>query len=381
MKGVAPIAKTPVQSFLDQAAAFGIFPGCVLAHGRPAAGGMEVACAGWEGLTRSRRETSPKTVYDLASLTKIFATTAMGMISVERGMLSLDSPLASLGLSPPKDHSKLTVLDLMAHRSGLPAWRPFHVDPDLADKDLLVAAIFKERPLYEIGRRTLYSDLNFILLGILLEKLWGSDLPSLFGDLVAGPLGLAATGYDGLRLASAPTEDGPRIGGPLDYPGAPVMGPVPDGRVHDDNAALLGGPAGHAGLFGSAPDLWRIVAAFAQAYNGQMPSGAGKALWSQETIKAFLAVRPTCEDNGRAAGFDIGTGLLAGWVGHTGYTGGSVWWDPPRDRAFVLLSNRVHPTARGQGMADFRSRLSKLLMTEGRGFDQSRGGRASRRKK
>jgi CubicO group peptidase (beta-lactamase class C family) len=128
------------------------------------------------------------------------------------------------------------------------------------------------------------------------------------------------------------------------------------GRVHDDNAALLGGAAGHAGLFGSAEEIWRIVEDWAASWTADQGT-----LVRRDTLRLFLKRRNDRQGTGRAAGFDLGQGLLAGARGHLSYTGCSLWWDPEKDRAFVFLSNRVHPTARGGRMDAFRRELAALL--------------------
>jgi CubicO group peptidase (beta-lactamase class C family) len=318
-----------------------------------------------KGLTRHRVPVGPDTAYDLASLTKAAQTATLTMLAIDRGLVALEAAVGDLGLGPPPGLRGLRVLDLLAHRSGLPPWRPFYLDPRNKDPERLAGAILSEPPLCPIGRRTVYSDLNFLLLGLILEKAWGRPLPELFAELAARPLGLSATGHDGRGLSAAPTEDGPRIGGPLGSPEAPALGLVPTGRVHDDNAAFLGGAAGHAGLFGTAPELFKLVRSWALSLEGRgeggLPPLAGAA-----TISEMLRRRPTAEDEGRPAGFDAGSGLMAGFAGHLGYTGGALWWDPEGDRAMVFLCNRVHPTARNQRIGPFRESLYAALRKEWR---------------
>ncbi|MDR1309858.1 MAG: beta-lactamase family protein [Deltaproteobacteria bacterium] len=347
-----------VQGFLDRAAGEGVFPGCVLAYGRPAEGRARFLWAGRLGLTRNRVPVCRDAVYDLASITKVASTAFLAMLAVDRGLLDLWAPVSGFGWRVPASHADLRVAHLLAHQSGFPAWRPFFLDGRLADHGRLAQAILDGPKVAGPGVETLYSDLNFILLGLVLEAVHGQDLGTLFAGRVAGPLGLGATGFRPRALSApvAPTEDGPRLGGPLDWPGAKVMGPVPLGRVHDDNAAALGGVAGHAGLFGPAPEIWRIVADWARSL-----SGAPGGLASRAVVGSFLEPRPARRGPARALGFDLGQGPLEGARGHLGYTGGSVWWDPAGDRAFVLLCNRVHPTARGSRMEGFREGLATLL--------------------
>lgn len=345
------------------------FPGCVLVRGRPGAGREETVAAGRRGLTRNVGDATPALVYDLASLTKVLATTTMLMISVDRGLLRTSDTLGEIffgaagppaRVGPPEPSTlSLTVERLLTHQSGLPPWRPYHDNPALAGRGALLEALLNEPPLSGPGEATVYSDLNFLLLGLVLEELWGRDLAALFNELVAAPLGLASTGYlpDPGRLTLAPTEDGFRPGGPPDYPGVPVRGPVPLGRPHDDNAAALGGAAGHAGLFGTAGDVWKIIGAYSLSL-----AGAEGALVKRGTAADFLTPRRDLGGApGRALGFDVGSGPLEGALGHLGYTGGSFWWDPVRRRAFVFLCNRVHPTARGSQMGRFRLELADML--------------------
>ena len=356
-----------LRALLERGVEEKIFPGGSLVYGCPQAGEFQTLNVGQEGVTRHRVPVGPETAYDLASLTKVASTATLAMLAVDKGLLALDAKIAELGLNPPEDLAALAVLDLLTHSSGLPAWRPYYANQLFAGKERLAAAILSERPLFPVGRQTLYSDLGLILMGLILEKAFNRHLLELFSDLVAKPLNLARMGFDGRALSPAPTEDGPRMGGPLDYPGVQVLGPVPTGRAHDDNAAFMGGAAGHAGLFGTALDLWRIIMAWSSSLNGRGahkgragPNGAEPFI-SQKTIRDFITPRPTVSDQGRAVGFDLGVGPIAGAVGHLGYTGGSLWWDPERDKAIVFLCNRVHPTARNQKMPEFRTSLYKAL--------------------
>jgi CubicO group peptidase (beta-lactamase class C family) len=223
---------------------------------------------------------------------------------------------------------------------------------------------------------TLYSDLGFILLGFLLEDLAQDALPRLFQKEIAGPLALSAAFYSprliplpsglasappkGAALPIAPTEDGFRIPGPLTEKGLPLRGAVPLGRCHDDNAAYLGGAAGHAGLFASAPALWGILRSWALGFRGE------GGLISAETLRLFLAP-PKSRGGTRALGFDFPFGVgdkSSFWVGHHGYAGATLWWNPPRDWALILLANRVHPTSREGRLPLLRQKIAALLFKE-----------------
>ncbi|MDR2612640.1 MAG: beta-lactamase family protein [Deltaproteobacteria bacterium] len=281
-------------------------------------------------------------------------------------------------------------------------------------------AILRERPLFPQGEATLYSDLGFVLLGFLLEDLFARPLESIFREEIAVPLGLAgilfsprqippgagpAAGeetpaggrarrggggreiggrgsadgrWDGEGKAAnhagaggcgeaparrealriAPTEDGFRCGGPLDRPGVPHLGPVPPGRVHDDNAAWLGGAAGHAGLFARAADAMAVIGSWQSSWVD------GGGLISLGAAREFLSPQGGAGTSGRRGlGFDCqerpgGGGHL---FGHKGYTGPTVWFEPGGRAAMALLCNRVHPTARRGGMDAFREKLLELV--------------------
>jgi CubicO group peptidase (beta-lactamase class C family) len=358
-----------------------------LLYGNPAQGVCDTLCCGKRGVTRDRVEVKPDLIYDLASLTKIISTTTLFMMTLDKGLIDLDSPLASLGWEIKGSLKKATIRRLLAHQSGLPAWRPYHQDDSLSQDDdglleddslleedglleddslleeesLLVnnalkTAILRETLECDPGQRTIYSDLNFMLLGMILVERWEKRLESLFKTLISQPLGLLSCGFNPSGRNIAPTEDGFRIGGPLDYRGAPIKGPVPLGTVHDDNARAQNGVSGHAGLFSSAQDVWKVVRLWAEAFDDSK-----RSLVSKGAMDEFLCACRPKSGAARALGFDLGQGTLQGARGHTGYTGPSLWWNPQKDRAFVFLCNRVHPTARASKMENFRKELADRL--------------------
>jgi CubicO group peptidase (beta-lactamase class C family) len=313
---------------------------------------------GRRGLTRNREPVTAELVYDLASLTKLLATTALAMIFFSRGRLDLDQPLADGPLGPSlapggqgAHWRRLTPRHLLAHQSGLRPWRPFYrLGGRGADRRALaLEALRTENPSAKPGEITVYSDLNFLLMGFLLEELGGAALDVLFEREISAPLGLARTGFrPGPGAVPAPTEDGFRYGGPVGHPEADIKGPTPLGLVHDDNAAWLGGVAGHAGLFAPAAGAWAIAADWVLAWR----QGRG-LVFERPALAEFLNPVPDITGPGRPLGFNR-RGLvsaLAGsdWpetaVGHLGYTGSALWWAPERDFLWLFLTNRVHPRA------------------------------------
>ena len=327
---------------LETATGDGVTPGGVLLVARRGAVVLERA-AGRQTYDEGSPAVTPATIYDLASLTKIIATTTLMMRRVEAGVLDLDATAASylpeLEGSPA---GSATLRDLLAHSSGLPCCTELFRDvgADL-DRDEARARYLEHiaGTELEVGRRerAIYSDLGVLLLGEILERSSGRGLDDLVQAEVLDPLGLADTGYlpdESLRGRIAPTEfDSWR-------------GRLPHGEVHDENTLALGGIAPHAGLFGTARD----VAAFGQAmlnggaYGGQRLAGA-------TTIDLFTSRADLVPGSSRALGWDTpshpssaGRYFSAHSFGHTGFTGTSLWIDPELDLIVVLLTNRVHPT-------------------------------------
>ncbi len=329
-------------ALLERAVAEGVTPGGVLLVARRGTVALERA-AGRLTYDDDAPAVSPSTIYDLASLTKVIATTTLMMRRVESGALHLDDTAASylpeLGGSPV---GGATLRDLLAHSSGLPCctelFRELGEDLDRDEArarylEHIAATDLEVRP----RERSIYSDLGVLLLGEILERESGHGLAGLVQDEILAPLGLADTGYlpgDSVRERIAPTEyDSWR-------------GRLPHGEVHDENTHAFGGIAPHAGLFGTARD----VAAFAQA---MLNGGAygGRRITADDTVALFTRRAELVPGSSRALGWDTpsdpssaGRYFSARSYGHTGFTGTSLWIDPDLELIVVLLTNRVHPT-------------------------------------
>lgn len=320
----------------------GVTPGGVLLVARRGAVALERA-AGRLTYDDDAPAVSPSTIYDLASLTKVIATTTLMMRRVESGALDLDGTAASY--LPELKGSPVggaTLRDLLAHSSGLPCCTElFRELGEGLDRDEARARYLKHIAAtdLEVGprERSIYSDLGVLLLGEILERESGHGLAELVEDEVLDPLGVADTGYlpvDSLRKRIAPTEFDP------------WRGHLPHGEVHDENTHALGGIAPHAGLFGTARD----VAEFAQA---MLNGGAyrGRRIAGRDTIALFTRRAELVPGSSRALGWDTpsdpssaGRYFSARSYGHTGFTGTSLWIDPDLELIVVLLTNRVHPT-------------------------------------
>jgi serine-type D-Ala-D-Ala carboxypeptidase len=293
----------------------------------------------------------PETAYDVASLTKAVATSVLAMQEISAGRLRLDDKVGALlpefssqTIEEPSRQA-ITVRQLLCHSSGLPAHRPFWKQAaDSPAERLAIARLAAREPLaYLPGTRAVYSDLGFILLGWLLERLTGARLDVLFQDRIAGPLGLAATTFVNL----ADTEARARLLGDRTVAATEVSverhGLVL-GEVDDLNAFAMGGIAGHAGLFSTAGDLAAIAIALLASFRGEgtlVARDVIRQFWSPSGVPG--STWRLGWDGPAQSGSQAGEKLARASVGHLAFTGCSLWIDPAREVVLVLLSNRVHP--------------------------------------
>jgi len=301
----------------------------------------------------------PDTVFDVASLTKLFTTTVL-LALVEEGGIALDTPIADrLPSFASGDRRAVTLRHLLSHTSGLPALLRLWTDhPDIASRRRAVLDAALERPP---GRTFVYSDIGYLVAGFLAELVGGRSLPELVQDRICAPLGLTETGYlpDPDRVArAAATEDQRSVG----------RGMV-RGSVHDENSWSLGGAVGHAGIFSTASDL----ATFGEAIRRGGALGEARIL-QEETVAEMLRDQlPSDVDPGfrQGLGFRIADptfmGALAASaaVGHTGFTGTSLVIDSTRSLVLVLLTNRVHPSRDWSDIAAVRRRAAELAAADG----------------
>jgi CubicO group peptidase (beta-lactamase class C family) len=338
----------PVRRMCAAAVDSGTTPGLVVLV---AAGGRTVfqEAFGARQLIPRKLPAFVETVYDVASLTKAVATSVLVMREVGAGRLALDATVASLipeFAGPGRD--EVTVRQLLCHASGLPAHRPFWRRAAQAPAERwAVTQLAAREPLeYAPGTRAVYSDLGFILLGWLLERLTGVRLDLLMQAQIAGPLSLAATTFVSLADPAAPS----RLLGDRSVAATqlcPERRRLMLGEVDDLNAAAMGGIAGHAGLFSTAGDLGAIAGALAAAWRGE---AGPAAIVDREVLRTFWSPSGVPGSTWRlgwdgpaAAGSQAGTRLSREAVGHLGFTGCSLWIDPARETWTVVLSNRVHP--------------------------------------
>ncbi len=303
---------------------------------------------GARSLQPTRTPMTADTVFDLASLTKPLATATAVMVLLEQGKLRLSDRVAKhLPEFGRRGKETITVEQLLLHTSGLIA------DNALADYREGRAAAFKKiddlRLVSEPGTRFVYSDVGYAVLGRLVERLSGETLDAFAQKHVWGPLRMRDTGFklDKARAGrAAPTER--------------IAGTFLRGEVHDPRARALGGVAGHAGLFGTADDVGRFARMLLNG--GELD---GQRVLRPETVRLMTAPRPV-PGGQRALGWDVRTaysgnrGALFAGFGHTGFTGTSLWVDPPSRTAVVFLSNRVHPDGKGN-VTRLRGQVATLV--------------------
>lgn len=305
-----------------------VFPGAVVEIGT-AGGPLATLARGKLAEGPDAPTVEAGTIYDLASLTKVLATAALAVGQVEAGRLSLDDPVSSwCSLWRAADRRGVTIRHLLAHASGLPAHRRYF--ETLGGREAFERSIAAEPLEYTPGSRSVYSDAGFILLGLILERAGGASIEEQFGAWRESAIGAGRTidfhPPEAWRPRTAPTE--------MD----PWRGRLLQGEVHDENAAALGGAAGHAGLFGTAGAV-----------------GACARWWMAAAARSEVAAeflrRCGVPGSSRALAWDTalptsscGTRMSATAVGHTGFTGTSLWIDRERDVYVAFLSNRVHPS-------------------------------------
>ncbi len=351
---------------LDSAIASGAAPGAVLGvsiHGK-----WYIHGTGRLGIDDPTLPDST-TVYDLASLSKVIGLTSAMMIAVDSGLINLDAPMQSyVPLFRGKNKDRVTVRMLMVHASGLPAWRPLYKETttrlgamalaDTTDLDTLP------------GTRYVYSDLGAIVLTQAVEAAFHQRIDSVLAARVFGPLGMKSTRYlppaDWLPRI-APTENDP------------WRGRILRGEVHDENAARMDGVSGHAGLFSTVPDLLTFGDWLLRCQGNPARVARARGEIVRDSLKPEA---PSCGwDIWRRQNIPVGSSRAIGWdtpsagsssgallspesIGHTGFTGTSIWIDPTRGLVIVLLTNRVHPTRQNNRMGAVRRAIADAVVRE-----------------
>lgn len=314
-------------------------------------------------------------LYDVASLTKVISTTTLAMQSIAEGTLRLTDRLADLVPEVPRaTHGGITVRHLLQHCAGYPAWQPYYQEVPVRvigtpeARQMVLHGAAHEPLACPPGTRCCYSDIGYLLLGEVLERIGGAGLESLFAQHVAEPLDLVDTLYLPLPQSArsaphaadhaierrfAPTED------------CPWRRQILHGAVHDQNCYAMGGVAGHAGLFSTAEDLHTYIHQF-------VACDRGHSEWIPSNIvRDFVRFRerlPSAEatwvlgwDTPAHHNSQAGRHFSRHSIGHLGYTGCSLWIDLEQDFWIILLTNRVHPSTTNEKIRAFRPTLHDVV--------------------
>ncbi len=337
-----------IRRFIDLQA----FPGASLAAG---CRGKLLVCRGYGKLdyTSTSPPANPRSVYDLASLTKVVCTTTLAMQACERGMIDLEDRLGRYFPEFQADgKQQVSLKHLLAHSSGLPAHIPLYRQAN--GKACILQRILQLPLEYRPGSRSVYSDLGFMLLGAVVEKTLGDSLDNLARERIFRPLGMRRTCF------RPPSDWMPRIA-PTETD--PWRQRLLRGEVHDENAYAMGGVAAHAGLFGTAADL----AVFCQALLNGGVYDHGRIV-KRSTLETFTRRQAQPSESSRALGWDTpapdcsaGSRLSPQSYGHTGFTGTSLWIDPRRRLFIVFLTNRVHPSRENSAIQSARRQIADTV--------------------
>jgi CubicO group peptidase (beta-lactamase class C family) len=377
-----------ISSYLDGEIASGSIPGAQYVIGE----NQRIVAEDALGLAVVEPEALPTTldtIYDLASLTKPLVTAILVLKLVERRALELDAPVARyLNEFNHKEKREITLAQLLTHTSGLPNWRPLYFEADSrSDVPAAISRILLEPVASSASMEVIYSDLNYILLGFVLERVTGERLDWLAEREIFEPLGLRRTMFNPpphLLPHIAATERGQefefsnaiadvearswQIGSSRSNSVYPKDPTYPScwrkemiwGGVHDGNANFMEGVAGHAGLFSTAGEAFLIA-------NQVLP---GSKLLKPDTLPLFAANMTYGFATSRSIAWILaetpdcsaGPELPRTAFGHNGFTGTSIWIDPAKRRVLVLLTNRVHPRVHSFDMRELRRRFNTLAV-------------------
>jgi uncharacterized protein YbbC (DUF1343 family)/CubicO group peptidase (beta-lactamase class C family) len=336
----------------EQAIQNGLIPGAVIVVGHD---GKIVhrKAYGARAIVPAREAATLDTIYDVASLTKVIATTPAIMKLFEQGKIRPDDPVTTYLPEFQGGKSAITVRDLMTHFSGL---RPdLDLDPPWSGYETGIRKALADKPAGPPGQKFVYSDINFELLGEIVRRLSGEPLDQFAREQIFEPLGMADTMFRppaALTGRIAPTEIDAATGKPF------------RGVVHDPTARYMGGVAGHAGLFSTADDLAR----YAEMMLG-MGSRGGVKLFAPLTVTTFTSrASPTGQPVARSLGWDIDSSYSSNRgdvfpvgtsYGHTGFTGPSLWIDPGSKSFVIIMTNRVHPKG-GRSINEWRRSIATI---------------------
>jgi serine-type D-Ala-D-Ala carboxypeptidase len=354
------------KALLEQAVRDQVFPGCVfavLAAGDARPLGENAQTVGQFTYEPDASSVQPGTLFDLASLTKVMATTAAVMQLCDRRQLALEAPLLDwlpeFAAADPFDarRARVTVRMLLDHSSGLPGYARLFESAN--DRLAMIQAALRQPLTADPGTSAEYSDIGFIILGHLVETITGERLDSWCQREIFAPLGMSTTRFCpelALRASIPPTENDRSF-----------RHRIIQGEVHDENASVMDGVAGHAGLFSDALDPLRMAACILA--DGMTPSGS--QLFFAQTVARFAQPAQQPSGTSRALGWDTpsvpsssGNLFSRRSIGHLGFTGTSLWIDLDEGIAITLLTNRTWPDRSNQSIRELRPRFHDAIRRE-----------------
>jgi CubicO group peptidase (beta-lactamase class C family) len=367
-----------VDKALDQAIAKAQIPGAVVLAQMPRDGELlaHESVRGAAVLKPERIAMARDTIFDLASLTKPIVTATSVMLLAAEGRIDLDDPVAKV-LPPFGERGKegVTIRHLLTHTSGLKPWRPFHeallererkkgerLLGTPAAKEAVLERIYRGALVHEPGEAAVYGDLDFILLGAVVEAVAGLPLDAFAAERIFRPLGMTQTRFIRLGDGAPELPDAERRRFAATE-ACPWRRRVLWGEVHDPNAWAMGGVAGHAGLFAPADDVLRFATAVLDVWHGRSD------LLPRDWLRRFLTKNAAPDQTTWALGWDTptpgasssGRHFSPTSVGHLGFTGTSFWIDLEREAVVVMLTNRVHLVAK-KSKFELRPIVHDLLM-------------------
>lgn len=360
------LGKDRIERLVAQGIREGVFPGSVLLAAK--GGDIQIFIKkGKRSLTPESALMYQDTVFDLASLTKPLGTALALMKLVDDRYISLDQQLGDLiDYRLPENLKVITVRLLLCHSAGFDAWKPYYLlftgRRNRGRKDFLRDLIIKDPTAYTPGEGCLYSDLGFMILEWVIEKISGMEMHTFLYRVFFKPLGLKKIFFGGTPTSRsfrkeqyAATEE------------CQWRKRVIQGEVHDENAFAVGGYSGHAGMFGTARETHILANLLREHFLGYR-----KDFLKPQTVKEFFTRQRLCEGSTWALGWDTPTSgnsssgrfFSRNSVGHLGFTGTSLWMDLEKDVTVVFLTNRIHPTRKNERIREFRPLLHDAVMEE-----------------
>jgi len=347
-----------VHNLMKKAVCENVFPGGVLLAAKK--GKIHFLKAYGQADIFSGKKADVNTVFDLASLTKPLAASAALMKLIEETPDLLERKLENVLPETCKtDKAQIKIKHLLSHTSGFPDYRPYYLKINSVlyenPKTVLRKLLIKERFVSSVGKKVLYSDLGFMMLEWVIERLTNTAMDCFLDKEIYSPLGIKNLFFPGISCKREKQFAATEL--------CSWRKMLLDGVVHDDNAYAAGGIQGHAGLFGAIDDIFILLCEFLTVFKGD----TWQSVFKKKIVEDFL--KPY-ENTGRTLGFDMpepsgsssGRFFSKNSVGHLGFTGTSFWMDVDRSIIIILLTNRVHPYRHNYKIKTFRPIIHDALM-------------------